>query len=187
MTNQQMTSATDEHGRSEIIAGTPTTKTLVAQFTKRDLMLYGLGIGCCDSDGFGGELRFVYEHHPHFAPFPTFLLALSFTAERPSEGLQSAFGIRSFPPESMVNNGCDDTNHGMIPKEFFKNQSDLEDIQKLPILHVSQSLMLHEGSSIIFNTQPGMIDPPTKVRLQTRIVSIKPRNIGTFLLELLFH
>ena len=65
MTNQQMTSATDEHGRSEIIAGTPTTKTLVAQFTKRDLMLYGLGIGCCDSDGFGGELRFVYEHHPY--------------------------------------------------------------------------------------------------------------------------
>ena len=42
-----------------------TAKTLIAQYTKRDLILYALGIGCCsddtdNEDTYNRELQYVY-------------------------------------------------------------------------------------------------------------------------------
>ncbi|KAL7541308.1 hypothetical protein ACHAXR_010800 [Thalassiosira sp. AJA248-18] len=171
-------------GHNMIPLSAPPTKTLVGQFTKRDLILYALGIGCC-SDGYNdadSDGRFVYEHHPNFEAFPTFLLALSFVAEQQSD-LQSTsklgFGIRPFPPDSMANYLEDGSNGGILPKEFFKNQEDIAEMQGLPILHMSQSLVLHD--KIKPNTDKNIYDPPTQVQLQTQILSVKPRSIGTFL------
>mmetsp|Transcript_27789 Transcript_27789/g.57971 ORF Transcript_27789/g.57971 Transcript_27789/m.57971 type:complete len:434 (-) Transcript_27789:34-1335(-) len=182
-----MAAVSNKNGVNNLPSGAPAMKFLSAQFTKRDLMLYALGIGCCDDsndnqDEKNGELRFVYEHHPKFEAFPTFLLALSFIAERPSDdGLQFSFGIRSFPPESMTNIGHDGSNIGVLPKEFFKNQEDIEQVQNLPLLHMSQSLIFHDRIKFQKQTDQNTIDPPTQLHLQTRILSIKPRSIGTFM------
>lgn len=82
-----------------------TTKSLVAYFTKRDVALYALGIGCChngnadDVEEKNGhderELRYVYERHAEFEVFPLYLLALFFIAEKRREN--RSFGIRHFP------------------------------------------------------------------------------------------
>ena len=69
-----------------------TTKSLVAYFTKRDVALYALGIGCChngnaddDVEENNGhderELRYVYERHAEFEVFPLYLLALFFIVD----------------------------------------------------------------------------------------------------------
>ena len=169
------------------------TKTLVAHYTKRDAMLYALGIGCCsknsDKDNYDRELRFVYEHHPSFEPFPTFLLALSFVAEkqRPAhDGMQSpspqlGFGIRPFPPDSVANYLEDGTNCGALPKELFRNLEDAKDTKDLPILHISQTLMLHDEIKFCDTGSSTDIDPPTQINLQSKVLSVKPRNIGTFI------
>jgi len=156
------------------------TKHLVAQFTKRDLILYALGIGCCDgtlSDD--KELQYVYENHLKFQPFPTFLLALSFVAQTPSN--QSfANGMRSFPPEFMSNRLPDGSKCDcIIPCDFFKNIEDMKEVQNNPTLHMSQKLTLHDDI-ILTTCDEGVIDPPTQVQLQTRVISVKPRAIGTF-------
>lgn len=71
----------------------PAVTRLVAQFTKRDIIIYALGIGCCNNalvaqnnlnDGLTSknrELRYVYENNLDFEPFPTFLLSLTFQSE----------------------------------------------------------------------------------------------------------
>lgn len=183
--------------------GTHDSKSLVAQFTKRDLMLYALGIGCSNGnsdDSYSGdeddikndeELRFVYEHHPEFEIFPTFLLALAFVAE-PKQASDAdrkrgssttnrlGFGIRPFPPASMANYLEDGSRCGLLPKEFFKNRDDVKEARDLPILHIHQSLTLHDHIELSEGQGNEMIDPPTQLMLETRIVSVKPRNIGTF-------
>jgi len=154
------------------------TKHLVAQFTKRDLILYALGIGCCDGTLLDEkELQYVYENHIQFQPFPTFLLSLSFVAQTPSN--QSfGYGVKPFPPESMSNclpdgSKCD----CIIPCDFFKNIEDMKEVQNNPTLHMSQNLTLHDD---IILTKGAVIYPPTQVQLQTRVISVKPRAIGTF-------
>ena len=156
-----------------------TTKHLVAQFTKRDLILYALGIGCSDgtlSDE--KELQYVYENHIQFQPFPTFLLSLSFVAQPINQPFGN--GVRLFPPESMSNRlpdggKCD----CIIPCDFFKNIEDMKEVQNNPTLHMSQNLILHDDI-ILTKGDVAAIDPPTQVQLQTRVISVIPRAIGTF-------
>jgi acyl dehydratase len=151
----------------------PTTRHLVAQFTKRDLILYALGIGCCSDELYKGEeLRFVYERHPAFEMFPTFLLTMFFAAESKSKGHS---GIRPFPPESMT---LSKNETGIIPTMFLKNADVVQEVNQLPILHMSQSLLFH--NEILFNNDTDGDDAPVRIDLQVRILSIRPRNIGTF-------
>ena len=181
-------------GREDENVNLAVTKTLVAQYTKRDAMLYALGIGCCsdgsDRDNYDRELRFVYEHHPKFEPFPIFLLALPFVAEEQqsgdemlSRGPRLGFGIRPFPPDYVANYLEDGTTCGPLPKEFFKNRTDIKEVQNLPMLHISQSLILH-GEIKLSEKQVDqgiMIDPSIRILLETEIVSVKPRSLGTFI------
>ncbi len=149
----------------------PPTKHLVVNFTKRDLILYALGIGCCSKDYKGDELRFVYERHPSFQIFPTFLLSTYFAAESKANGHS---GIRPFPPESM---SLSKNESGIIPTMFLKNTDDVQGLKHLPILHMSQSLVIHNKISLVDSNGD---DHPVRINLQTRIVSIRPRNVGTF-------
>lgn len=150
---------------------TSPTKHLVVNFTKRDLILYALGIGCCSKDYKGEELRFVYERHPSFQMFPTFLLSTYFGAESKENGHS---GIRPFPPESM---SLSKNESGIIPTIFLKDADDVKGLKNLPILHMSQSLVIHNEISLVDSNGN---DHPVRINLQTRILSIRPRNIGTF-------
>lgn len=149
----------------------PTAKHLVVNFTKRDLIIYALGIGCCSEDYKGEELRFVYERHPSFQMFPTFLLSQYFAAESVSSGYS---GIRPFPPESM---SLSKNESGIIPAMFLKNADDVHESKQLPILHMSQSLIIHNELALFEDEGE---DHPVRIDLQTRIISIRPRNIGAF-------
>eukprot|EP00581_Thalassiosira_minuscula_P001022 CAMPEP_0183748728 /NCGR_PEP_ID=MMETSP0737-20130205/67922_1 /TAXON_ID=385413 /ORGANISM="Thalassiosira miniscula, Strain CCMP1093" /LENGTH=439 /DNA_ID=CAMNT_0025984467 /DNA_START=456 /DNA_END=1775 /DNA_ORIENTATION=+ len=182
-------SASDKPLQLESASTLTFTKNFVAHFTKRDLLLYALGIGCCDEscndkEKFDRELRFVYEHHPNFEPFPTFLLALSFSAQHLSEekgATPTASGIRSFPPDTLTNYRNDGSHCGILPKEFFKNQEeDMDGVESLPILHMSQSLILHDNIKFNTTSDQATIDPPTQMQIETSILSVKPRGIGTF-------
>lgn len=192
--NTALTNSTNDIDADPLAA---TKKYLVAQFTKRDLMLYALGIGCGSGSSVGDtqhdgddvnnrELRYVYEEN--LEVFPSFLLALSFVAEREyqyvDDGIQcthaTSFGIRSFPPESMMHYLEDGTKCGLLPMQCFTKQDiDIVRIQSLPILHVSQSLILHDEIKLFTDDYHNSLDPPTQVRLETKIVSVEPRNKGT--------
>ena len=173
-----------------------TAKTLIAQYTKRDLILYALGIGCCsddtdNEDTYNRELQYVYENHPTFQSFPTYLFALSFVAEQQQHqsedgtqisttNQQLGFGIKPFPPESMTNYLEDGSKCGILPIQFFKNKEDAKEVQHLPILHMSQSLIFHHKIKLQTTYSTVCIDQPTQVQLKTRIISVKPKSIGTF-------
>jgi acyl dehydratase len=166
------------------------------QFTKRDAILYALGIGCCDSNdsteytsssdpknvqSTNRELRYVYEKHPAFELFPTFLLSLTFQAELQTDRERSqpkyisrfGFGIRPFPPEALGGScGC------IIPLAFVKDPRYIDRIRALPVLHMRQTFNMHQKPIMEETTQE--VDTPINVWLETRISSIDPRSIGTF-------
>jgi hypothetical protein len=76
------------------------TNSLMAYFTKQDVALYSLGIGCCDVDKDDGnekdgdqrdcKLRYVYKRHTEFQTFPSFLLSLFFIAQQSD---RSSYGM----------------------------------------------------------------------------------------------
>ena len=170
----------------------PPPTSSVAHYTTRDLLLYAVGIGCC-SDGSGGgggedgELRYVHEGHAIFAPFPTFPLALGFTSLpaggggcAPSDPPRPSFGIRPFPPPTMVHDS-------LLPRRLLTDP-DL-DVGSFPSVHISQSLRLHRPVPLPALGRarrrhdpldaPGY-DPPVALDLSTRTVSVRPTSIGAF-------
>ena len=114
-------------------------------------------------------MRYVYERHPSFQIFPTFFLTLYFSAESESNGYNR---IRPFPPASM-SLGNDE---GIIPAMFLKNAHDVQEIKQLPILHISQSLHFHNQLRLSSNQSDVMV----QIDLRTKITSVRPRKIGTF-------
>ena len=54
-----------------------------AQFSRRDSIIYALGIGC-------SELKYLYENHPSFVSFPTIALALTLKG--------GSTDVQPFPP-----------------------------------------------------------------------------------------
>jgi acyl dehydratase len=48
-----------------------TAPTVPVSYTRKDLILYAIGIGCQD-------LNYVYENHPQFCAFPTYPIVLGF-------------------------------------------------------------------------------------------------------------
>lgn len=221
-----MTASSGSAGMADVVAHRPPDesddavegKSLIAHFTKRDLVLYALGIGCCgDGDGEDGEdgeddeqddddardreLRYVYEGHRDFGPFPSFLLALPFVATRCRRGdggerQPASFGVRPFPPEFMAHrlddeDGSSNIIRAPLPGRFYRDARCARDAVDLPILHVSQSLTLHDEDAASFVGRDGdaergdgggggPVDPPTRMRLETSITSVAPRRIGTF-------
>ncbi|KAL1527755.1 hypothetical protein AB1Y20_009140 [Prymnesium parvum] len=60
---------------------------VLVSYTRRDLILYALGIGCSD-------LRFVYEDADGFSPFPTYPVVLGFKGD--------AIDVVPFPSPAMM-------------------------------------------------------------------------------------
>ncbi len=192
----------------------PPPLLLTAQFTKRDAILYSLGIGCFSDNGDGSiddissenafgddELRFVFERHKDFESFPTFLLALSFLADRrnpdeagtaascPASGSRIGSGIRPFPPDSMSDPSDREGGVGgyrgcLIPRMFFRDPSEALQTKNLPVLHISQSLTLHRKFPIyppfLRGGDSTSMDPPMQLHLEIRVTSVQPKRIGTF-------
>lgn len=168
----------------------PAVTRLVAQYTKRDIILYALGIGCCNdalfaksnfNDGMTSnnrELRYVYENDINFEPFPTFLLSLTFQSqlnESQSEAVRMSTGIRPFPPESLG----DGSGSGIIPRAFFNDPASIDGgVKNLPILHTKQTFTIHNPLTM-YDSSAGE-DTPVHVWLESRIITIDPRSIGTF-------
>lgn len=103
----------------------------VFSFTKRDVMLYNLGVGCSEK-----ELRFVYEGAINFAPLPTF-------------GVIPAFII-------MMNTKMEELVNGFNPTQLLHGEHYLEIIKPLPVegklrseAHVLQVLAKGEKGSVI--------------------------------------
>ena len=177
---------------TEILQQRPKPTRLFAQFTKRDVILYALGIGCCseapdasvsveESRGDtaeNSELKYVYENHPEFQPFPTFLLSMPFRSELLSnEDLHAAapksrlgFGIRPFPPESFGQSG-------IIPRSFFKEQKYIDEARNLPVLHMHQKFSMHKPLRM---NQTQCYDSPVNIWLESKVMTVDPRNVGTF-------
>jgi peroxisomal enoyl-CoA hydratase 2 len=62
-------------------------KRIEASYSKRDLIVYALGIGA-------SELPFVYENDEQFAAFPTFPIVLPFKG--------TAYDVVGFPSDAMM-------------------------------------------------------------------------------------
>ena len=150
-------------------------------YTRRDLILYALGIGCCntsdkrsnndgDGDGDDDELRYVYEHHASFSPFPTFPLALFFRAREISNNDGgSDFGMPPFPPHMMEKMNISD----FIEKNLLNRNKDRKQEKATTvetIIHLSEKLRLHHT---IPNTSG-----TTFVKVETHLISIQPKRIG---------
>jgi len=166
-----------------------------AYYTRRDIILYALGIGCCSHNNAeqekqltssqNSELRYVYEHHDEFTPLPTFLLTLAFRAQNItsvnrndsastcSSMRHTFFDLPSFPTSlmkqvdiyKMINFVMED--HKSNPKSG--NQK--HDRSKIKaIIHLSEKLRIHQEIPNSFES--------THVHVKTNIISILPKQIG---------
>lgn len=70
-------------------------------YTKRDLLLYAIGIGCKNTEE---ELPFLYEDHERFVAFPTFPLVLPFKGTSHDVVPFPSPTLFSFPPGLPVVN-----------------------------------------------------------------------------------
>jgi len=176
-------------------------KWFVAKYSSRDLILYALGVGCHD-------LKYIYERDKNFRAFPTFPLALSFTASGVTPAVLDANSrickkdsnddddenkdlkqrlppprnskqnegsmpeICPFPPPTMAS---------PIPKSLCKNSTsfDYNSLRNFPILHISQKFQLHRAIPIPYDNSSNT-DSTISLHLRSRLVSVLPKSIGTF-------
>jgi len=81
-----------------------TSPTILVNYTRRDLILYAIGIGC-------DELNFVYENSPNFAAFPTYPIVLSFKGNEndvltfPSPAMMKTMNVPPLPGFKFVLDG----------------------------------------------------------------------------------
>lgn len=134
----------------------------IAQYTKRDLILYAFGIGCDEN-----EMCFLYENDTSFSAFPLYPLTLPFRAVRINESSSSpnvrsldpdyeSLGMFSFPPPMMR-----------------------EERSTSGIIHLAQKYRLHDSNIPLGTNQ---------IELITRIIHHKKSKRGTIVVnETLFY
>lgn len=185
----------------------------IAYFTQRDIILYALGIGCGDNvqikvntvsheigrsshssslvdgnDGSKYTLRYLYENHDEFIPFPTFPLVLPFRAQTMShrddllndssnsthakvhDFIRVFFGMSSFPTPMMQDMNILD--HLQLDNEGKTSLGGdgTNDFEIKAIIHLSENYRLHKDI-------PNEIEP-TLVRMKTYVISIQFKRIG---------
>lgn len=141
----------------------------VAEYTAKDLILYALAIGFGSSEQHErDELKFLYENHSHFSAVETFPLILPFWADRT---LGTSQGIQPFPPLMLKS-------MGILPKKFLR----VEMPPDLPVIHSSQSITCHRPLPVprIRKNGNSPVDESIKANLNSRVISIAPKSIGTF-------
>ena len=167
-----------------------------ANYNAKDLILYALSIGIEPTTSLSSsastntsqdfdDLRFLYEHHPQFTSFPTFCLALTFWAEETklnnrngSASIPSTSGIPLFPPPLM-------RKEEVIPRRYLVN-SDL-DLSSYKLIHSWQSINWHQQIPVPLsktkqpNNNNKNFDNYVSAKLNTDVLSVVPKSIGTFL------
>mmetsp|Transcript_27831 Transcript_27831/g.57194 ORF Transcript_27831/g.57194 Transcript_27831/m.57194 type:complete len:108 (+) Transcript_27831:256-579(+) len=94
--------------------------------------------------------------------------------------------MRPFPLDSMSDPSDHEGGRGgsLIPCMFFRNPTDAIQVKDLPILHISQNLTLRKKIPIYqpFHQEcnSSSMDPPIQIHPGGRVMSIQPKNIGTF-------
>lgn len=145
------------------------SSAFVAEYTAKDLILYSLAIGFGSSEKHErDELKFLYENHSHFSAVETFPLILPFWANRT---LGTSQGIQSFPPPMLKS-------MGILPKKFLRAEMPPD----LPVIHTSQSITWHRPLPVprIRKNGNSPVDESIKANLNSRVISIAPKSIGTF-------
>lgn len=134
--------------------------SIPVSYTKRDLILYALGIGC-------DELRYVYEDNDSFAAFPTYPFVLSF------KGTDA--DVVSFPSPAMMDGmvipPLPGTRMGLDGERY------LEVIRPLPAeaveLNMTNKLIgVHKrGKGALVEFETLITDAKDHAKVYTRIVS----------------
>jgi len=133
----------------------------VAEYTTKDLILYALAVGFGSSENDqDDDLRYLFELHSSFSAVPTFSLVLPFWADQ-SIGISAA--VKPFPPPMMKA-------MGVLPKQFLRTELPAD----LPVIHTSQTITWHRPIPIPTG------DSPIQTNLTSRILSVVPKSVGTF-------
>jgi hypothetical protein len=167
-----------------------TKKYLVAQFTKCDLMMYALGIGC------GSEcsvLMMMMSMIVNYVMYTRKILKYFHHCSYLHSHLSLKGSINTWMMEYNARRlHILHLVYGLFPRnlwctilrmelnvDYSQQDIDIRRIQRLPILHVSQSLILHDEIKLFTDDYFNSLDPPTQVWLETKIVSVEPQNKGT--------
>lgn len=139
----------------------------VADYTTKDLILYALAVGFGSGEKEKhAELRYLYEGHVGgFSAVPSFPLVLPFWADRPTG---TSANIKTFPPPMMKN-------MGVLPRKFLRAEHKPAD--NLPVIHTSQSITWHRPVPTPKQRTGGSV----RTKLSSRILSVAPKSIGTFI------
>ena len=138
-------------------------------YTLKDVAQYALAIGFGSSSDHD-ELRFTFEKDVNFQAVPTFCFVLpSWASSHPSSSFSY---IQPFPTPLM--------NHmGVIPSTSLQGGNC--DLDSLPIIHISQSIIWYQKVPIPSSCS-SPLDPASKVRtlVSSRVVAVMPKSMGTF-------
>ena len=152
----------------------PNHNDCIAYYTKRDLILYAMGIGC-DPDEVS-ERKYLYERHEAFSAFPLFPLALSFRAiQRQDDKNIRAVGIASekyfdippFPPPSMS----------------MQNFDGLSSSSNSMLLHLGQKFWSHEPLPSTYVDAESNNVSAVPMMTSTKVVSIQPKKKGLLIVS----
>ena len=140
-----------------------------ACYTIKDVVQYAVAIGFGSSSSDHDGMRFTFEKYPHFEAVPTFCFVLPFWA---SSLPDSSFSyIQPFPTPLM-------SHMGVIPSSTLQENN--VDLDSLPVIHISQSIIWHQKVPIPSSCSP--LNPTSKVHtlVASRVVAVAPKSIGTF-------
>jgi acyl dehydratase len=138
------------------------SRNFCASYTTKDIVQYALALGF-GSTNVKEDLKYTFEESRDFQAIPTFLLILINWATTQSDG--SFTLLPNFPTELMKH-------MGVIPPENL--QCDDIDLNQFPVLHISQSIHWHQNVPMPINQSRIL------TLISSRVVSLMPKSIGTF-------
>jgi acyl dehydratase len=157
-------------------------------YTRKDLILYALSLGLGSSprqegddggDNVDGDLRFLYEGHPHFSSLPIFCLTFVFWSNQQQQQQQQ--GCRSgrlppFPPPLM-------SREQVIPPQFLLDSS--LDVSTFPVIHTWESIRWEQSTPVPKNSSnnnnnSNNNEKVVDIVMDLKTISVQPKSIGTF-------
>lgn len=139
-----------------------------ASYTTKDVVQYALAIGFGSSSD-NHEMKFTFEEDLSFEAVPTFCLVLpSWASSRPNSSFSY---IQPFPTPLM-------RHMGVIPSTCL--QGSTYDLDSLPVIHISQSVVWYQKVPIPSTCSPDKPTSKVHTLVSSRVVAVTPKSIGTF-------
>lgn len=135
-----------------------------AEYTSKDLILYAIALGFGSDEKDQDELVYLFEQHRKFQAVPSFPLILPFWADKSNASFSD---IKSFPPSMMKA-------VGVLPRKFLRRQS--TNPETLPVIQTSQRITWHRPVP----KRQKLGDSSIQTKLSSRILSVAPKSVGTF-------